>query len=64
MNEEKKDVEQDLEEELETVHASATEIVAKEKDVEKFPQKAEAKKLTEEEERKLIEDNTLGEFYD
>lgn len=49
---------------MDTVHASAdAEVVAKPRNV-KDMKKANAKKLTPEEERKEIERNVMGEFYD
>lgn len=53
------------EEDMDVVHASATEVVVKGKNIEDMTdKKAEAKNLTKEEERKIVEDNILGEFYD
>ncbi len=49
---------------MEVVHASATEVVAKPKDVEDMLKKAKAKKMTSEEEREVIEENIIGEFTD
>ena len=72
MSDENKKLEESLDEEekseeelMDTVHASATEVVAKPtEDVEDLAKKATAKKLTPKEERDLLEDNVIGEFYD
>lgn len=61
--EEKKSAEEQ-EADMEVVHASKSDVVAKPKDVKKLADKAVASKLTEEEQMKAIEDNVLGEFYD
>ncbi len=73
MNEKKKDEElveeektkEEQEADMEVVHASKSEVVAKPtKDVKKLADKAIASKLSEEEEREWIEKNVLGEFSD
>lgn len=62
-------IEQLTEEELkelseeQEVKASASEIIAKPKDLKEI-KKANASEMTEEEKRKNIEDNIIGEFYD
>lgn len=61
---EEKQTEEEQEADMEVVHASKSDVVAKPKDVKKLADKAIASKLTEEEQRKAIEDNVLGEFYD
>jgi hypothetical protein len=59
-----KDLEEQKEEDImDLVHASATEVVAKPKDVEDLvDKKVVAKKLSPEEEDKIIEENTIGEL--
>ena len=70
MSEDKKTEEDILEKKTEedvmdVVHASATEIVVKGKDIKELvDKKAVAKKLTKEEELKIVEDNIIGEFND
>ncbi len=49
---------------MDTVHASATEVVAKPRDVEDLAKKAKAKNMTPDEEREIIEENIIGEFTD
>ncbi len=56
--------EKNEEEEMEVIRASATEIIAIPQGVEDFVKKAKGKKMTKEEERKWIEKNVMGEFYD
>ena len=56
--------EEEQEKDMEVVHASKSEVVAKPKDVEKRAKKATASNMTDEEKRKFIEDNVLGDFYD
>lgn len=52
-----------IEEDMDVVHASETEVIAKPKGVKKMVnKKAEAKKLSKEEKEKLIDENTIGEF--
>jgi hypothetical protein len=59
---EEQKTEKEQEAEMEVVHASKSEVVAKPKNVKKLADKAVASKLSEEEQRKAIEDNVLGEF--
>jgi hypothetical protein len=48
-------------EEMEEVKATASEVVVKPKDIEEYD-KANAKEISEEEQKKIIEENIVGEF--
>lgn len=61
MNDDIVEIKEDDEKDMDIIHASATEIVVKPKDVEDFKKKAKAKKRTLEEEKKLIEDNVMDD---
>ena len=54
---------EEQEAEMEVVHASKSDVVAKPtKEVEELAGKAIASKLSEEEQRKRLKDNVIGEF--
>jgi hypothetical protein len=61
---EEKKTEEEQEAEMEVVYASKSEVIAKPKDIKKLADKAVASKLSEEEQKKAVEDNIIGEFDD